>query len=263
MDFARNTKNEIVYADSSPYGIYFCEHCKEKAHLRKSKNMKPHFYHFRYNSDCPLCEGTNEYQINKKIIDKSLKDLQNNYPQLWIEAIDNLIKYNCLYFLTGKIWAIRPINSYINKKMEILLKSPELFFQLLTVLLHIDTKFSNDLLQIYLPYSIINESDKEYIIKEMGSNEKNIESISSDFFNHIISESAYDPHIIYPFIQKMNDEQRQIISKDEKYCMLPLVYNIISGRRKNISGIVIYNEIRERYKNIFTTGQWAMFFFCS
>jgi hypothetical protein len=260
MDFARNSKQELVYADSSSHGIYFCEYCKEKVHLRRPENMKPHFYHFRYNSDCSLCEGTNDYQINKKSIDKSLKDLQTNYPRLWMEAIDNLIKYNCLYLLDGKTWAANPVNNYINKKIEILLKTPELFFRLLTVLLHINNKTSNNSLQDYLMFPMFNDIDKEYLIKELGNNIKNIASITDDFFKHIISKNTYNPHLIYPFIQKMSDEQMQIISRHEKYCMLPLIYRIINGRKKNISGIVIYNEIRERYKDIFTLEQWKMFF---
>ena len=167
MDIAKNRKNETVYAENSDYGIYFCTECGELTFLRRPRNKNAHFYHNKYNENCSLSIASNtDSFFHNKIIDDAYNILQKDYSQRWIEAIDSLIKYGCLYRLYGKDWAINPINLYINYHIDDIEKS--IFYEFLHILSGINNLFAFKLLLGYIAFSILNQEEREILEKTIN-----------------------------------------------------------------------------------------------
>jgi hypothetical protein len=166
VDIAINKKNEEVFAENANYDIYFCTECGELAFLRRPNNKHPHFYHIKYNEKCSLSVKSNNEPFSFNVmVEKAYNILQNDYSQRWIEAINDLIKYDCLFRLYGKEWAISPINLYINYHIENI--EEQLFYEFLHIISGINNLRAFKLLLNYISFSILNQENREILEKNI------------------------------------------------------------------------------------------------
>lgn len=244
MEKALNSKMEVINAISAEYGNYFCTECKERVYLRSPNDKEPHFYHFRYNRNCDLSVKSDSIYINKKqIISNSVKLLQQNYKERWIEAIDNLIKYNGLYLLEEQKWAINPIDYYLSEKKDIL--NVEILFPVFQVLASIDDEKIFSIIPKIIENPLLNKNQKTQLIKNIINNNR---PISTDLFNMIINNTSLDNNTLFNIILKKmgNMDYNKLINEKCKY--IPYIYICELLKLKNSDDIYLkYLNIKNEY----------------
>jgi ssDNA-binding Zn-finger/Zn-ribbon topoisomerase 1 len=245
MEEAINTEKRKIKAIEAIHGIYFCPECGEKVHLRISNDKMPHFYHRKHNENCSLSIKSNNGYFN---INEFLNILQVNYKERWIEAIDKLIKYNFLYALDGKEWALNPLEYYIDKyfcNMNI-----EIYFQLLSLIVTIDNEKSDYLFIKFIINDKLCQKDKIYLIKNKI---KKLRPINTETFLKIVDNIELDKDTIFNLLlNKMGSLEYNKLLKENKYPYLIYASKLIILFKKNRSEDELYYEylsIKSKYYN--------------
>jgi hypothetical protein len=254
LERALNSKLEEIDAFSAEYGNYFCTECKERVYLRSPDDKEPHFYHYRYNNDCSLSIKSDSVFINKnQIINNSIKILQQNYKERWIEAIDNLIKYNGIYLLEEKKWAINPINYYLLEKMY----NIEILFPIFQILSSIDDERIYSIIPKIIENKLLNINQKTQLIENIVNDNK---PISTDLFNMIINNSSLNNNTIFNIIFKKMGSMDHNKLINEKCRYIPYVYICKLLKLKNKDDIYMeYLNIKNKYYNEWNEKEKEMF----
>ena len=242
MDKAMNSKKEIINASEANYDNYFCIECGELSYLRKPYDKEPHFYHFRFNENCSLSsESFSDFNLRNRILIENEALLKTNYTERWIEAIDNLIKYNGLFLLFKKEWATKPLCYYL-MKME-------------------NTNIENALPLLHILFSINYEkTDYIFFIKKFSVNRiieekllKNIlykmNIIPLRFFEFILNNDPYDNETMLWIIQeKMIPLYYDKLIRYGKYINLIIISKLLASKSK---GDKLFNEFLSFKKKYF------------
>jgi len=240
MEFAIDTKNKEIAAKNAKYGIYFCKECGELSFLRIPKDKIPHFYHSQYNGKCSLSVKGNQDNIFQYAeIEKYFNILQNEYSSRWNEAIDNLIKYDCLSRLYGKEWAINPINIYINTHIENI--DEALLYEFIHILSGIKTIKAFQLLLLYKDFKILEEEKRKYIEELVYKRCR----FSDEIFKYVLNTTEIDLFTKFKIFCNMSSKQIKIMLKNENYIMFNDVYYTLMK-----DDVERYNYFFRKYQNI-------------
>jgi hypothetical protein len=210
MNIALTDKNEQVLAKDAKYGVYFCTECGELSFLRRPTNGDPHFYHSVYNQECSLSVKGKTSWDNTEIYDKSIELLQQNYPQRWINAIDNLNKYGFLCRLYGKEWALSPINYYINCHIEDIDES--LFYEFIHIISGINTENAIKALKIYLLMPLLGDKNRQYLLENLYKRCARNKSL----LEIMLDGSKNDILVKYKMYSYMNEKEQKEYLKSHK-----------------------------------------------
>lgn len=237
MEAALNARNEIVYAGNAEYGIYFCMECGRPAYLRKPFDKEAHFYHFRIEKKCSLCHENTASGFNYSYteIQKAISILaKNTTKENWFFAIDLLLRYDQLSWLSNYEWAIDPINLYINNRIEHL--DNNTFYKLLTVLIdnNCEKSFVVVLRLFYL--NKLKNEEREAIIKYIL---KNISSITDKLFNVLIQEKFEAKYMLMLF-DRLTKNQKMILEQINEYKQVVFI-------KKLSNGLLMYEQKKNLY----------------
>lgn len=244
MEYAKNAALKVVSASNAEYGIYHCTECNRLAYLRRTEEITPHFYHFRYNSACTLCNikeyGEASYKLteSQQVCDTLRK---NATLKNWFDAINCLLRNNHLYLLQNCEWAIRPISLYINNHMETI--SHETIYKLISLFLESDNdKFSKILLNSIMN-PLITVNDRIRIIDDYFRKKKQIDDA---LLTGILTENT-SPFILLYLFRYLTENQRKTVQEYEKYRYVWLLQVVTNIENPDLRCICEYDYFK-KYK---------------
>ena len=255
MEEALNAEKKIITAEKAVHGIYFCIECGEKVHLRRMIDKAPHFYHYKYNEICTLSIKSNNSFFN---VDDIINILKSKYKERWSEAINKLIKYDFLEVLTGKDWALNPLDYYMNKYFNIIDKNT--FFKLLSTIISIDNEKSEQLLYKFIVSNKLSYNEKKYLIE---CTLKNNRPINIETFEYIVNNIELSNSIMFEIIyKKMGSMEYNKLLKESKCEYLIFASKLLKSFIKNRNEDGLYVEflnIKEKHYKFWSEAK-KMFF---
>lgn len=256
MEFAKNCLQKVVCANSAEYGIYFCTECDDLAYLRKSQQVTPHFYHFRYNSDCSLCNTQNYGQASFKLNEsqKACDILRKNSSQKnWFEAINCLLRNEHLYLLSNCEWAIGPISLYINNHIEII--THETIYKLITLFIDNNSYKFSAVLMHSLMIPLFNDEDRKLIIDKYFHKK---EILTNTVLTGLIKADS-SLIVMYYLYKHLSKYQQNAITEKKKYGFIKILVVVDDKKTSDLKCIQEYNYFKTLNIKNYSEKEWLGF----